>query len=74
MSTLLLILVVIYITFNELRTYNLNKKNKAIKNDIENILDCCNLHYWNSDMDDSDDLFLKYEKKTNTKKDQGTSL
>ena len=55
MSTLLLILLVIYITFNELRTYNLNKKNKAIKNDIENILDCCNLHYWNSDMDDSDD-------------------
>ena len=31
MSTLLLILLVIYITFNELRTYNLNKKNKAIK-------------------------------------------
>ena len=74
MSTLLLILLVIYITFNELRTYNLNKKNEAIKNDIENILDCCNLHYWNSDMDDSDDLFLNYEKKTNTKKDQGTSL
>lgn len=74
MSTLLLILLVIYITFNELRTYNLNKKNKEIKNDIENILDCCNLHYWNSDMDDSDDLFLNYEKKTNTKKDQGTSL
>ena len=74
MSTLLLILLVIYITFNELRTYNLNKKNKAIKNDIENILDCCNLHYWNSDMDDSDDLFLNYEKKTTTKKDQGTSL
>ena len=74
MSTLLLILLVIYITFNELRTYNLNKKNKAIQNDIENILDCCNLHYWNSDMDDSDDLFLNYEKKTNTKKDQGTSL
>ena len=74
MSTLLLILLVIYITFNELRTYNLNKKNKTIKNDIENILDCCNLHYWNSDMDDSDDLFLNYEKKTNTKKDQGTSL
>ena len=69
MSTLLLILLVIYITFNELRTYNLNKKNKAIQNDIENILDCCNLHYWNSDMDDSDDLFLNYEKKTNTKKD-----
>ena len=44
------------------------------ENDIENILDCCNLHYWNSDMDDSDDLFLNYEKKTNTKKDQGTSL
>ena len=74
MSTLLLILLVIYITFNELRTYNLNKKNKTIKNDIKNILDCCNLHYWNSDMDDSDDLFLNYEKKTNTKKDQGTSL
>ena len=55
MSTLLLILLVIYITFNELRTYNLNKKNKAIKNDIKNILDCCNLHYWNSDMDDSDE-------------------
>ena len=42
--------------------------------DIKNILDCCNLHYWNSDMDDSDDLFLNYEKKNNTKKDQGTSL
>ena len=68
MSTLLLILLVSYIIFNEWRIYDLNKKNQTIKNDIEHILDCCDLHYWNSDMDDSDD-FLNYEKKTNTKKD-----